>query len=360
MSQTFETPTAPSRHASVNGKRYLWFSGTDYLGMAFHPPLIDALTTSLKTLGGHYGSSRNNTLRVSVYRQAELALAGFCGAQDALMVSSGMLAAAVVRDHLKEYLQSCFPEKQFTESEAPLLHPALKRNPAPASEWLQWSKTTTERIKNNGTNAASIIYSDAIGTPLTTHFDFTEFKGLKDTFFVVDDSHGLGILGEKGAGSFRVLKQTGLRNLLVVASLNKALGIPGGVILGEKEVLDYFRQTAIYAGASPIPPAYAWALTQMIEQREYHRAHNRLTQNNDYFRKKIDPVSERFHCVPGYPVYTTYDPGLFDFLLEKNILASSFCYPSKTDPKLTRLVISSAHEQEDLDGLAKSCIDYYA
>jgi 8-amino-7-oxononanoate synthase len=359
MTPNFQTHSAPSRHVEVEGTQYLWFSGTDYLGMAFHPQLIEALTEGFKTLGVHFGSSRNNTLQISSYRQAELALMRHTGAEDAILVSSGMLAGVIVRKSLAACYLELYTPQRVEEHEAPLLHPALRRFIPAESDWQKWAEKKAEDFKKDVEDVLHLVFSDAIGTPETTHFDFSVFRDLKNCILVVDDSHALGVLGHQGAGSFAFLKSAGIENLLVVASLNKAMGIPGGVILGEKAVLDKIRRTATYAGASPIPPVYAQALTQMVDKEIYPVAHARLTQNNRFFLDRLGAKRDHFLHAPDYPVYTTAEPGLFGFLYERKILTSSFHYPTEQAPLLTRIVISAVHTEEDLIQLAQGCIDYF-
>lgn len=359
MTPIFSTDSPPSRYVTADGKRFLWFSGTDYLGLAYHPAFLRLLSEGLGRFGSHFGGSRNNTLRISAFRDAEIALSRFTGAEDALLVSSGMLAGYLIRSHLPALLHKLQPDSRYHELEAPMLHPALARSTRSTLSWDDWARSAAREIKDPPPGARYLIYSDAVGTPQTSSFDFSVFENLPGALIVVDDSHGIGVLGPSGEGSYALLKTKGLENVLVIASLNKALGIPGGVLLGSRTLLDAFRQTGTYSGASPVPPVYAHALTVMADQGAYREAHAALMANNDYFFEKL-ANRDRFFHIAGYPVYTAADPGLFDFLLQRGILASCFSYPSAEDPPLTRLVITAAHTREDLDLLAEACSEYYA
>lgn len=361
MSLAYHTDTLPSRHAFVDGRQYLWFSGTDYLGMAYHPLLLKSLSEGINTLGSHYGSSRNNNLQINAYREAELAIAEFTDAEDAVLVSSGMLAGALTRQEIEGLLQKVYSHHTFISKEAPLLHPALRRSPSINKDWSTWSESIAEGLKKDvRSSEMTLIFSDAIGTPKTTRFDFSIFSSVENCFLIVDDSHGIGVIGENGRGAYSILKRAGVKNSLVIASLNKALGSPGGVILGEKHILDKIRETPFYSGASPIPPIYAHALHELISNQAYPFAHQSLTENNQYFAQKIAPVASKFYWAPGYPAYTSDDAGLSVFLRNNGILTSSFHYPSSQDPLLTRIVISAVHKKEDLDLLAEACLSYFS
>lgn len=359
MSQIFRTDILPGRTVGIDGKTYLWFSGTDYLGMAYHPVLLDLLSEGLKKLGSHFGSSRNNTLQLNAFRQAEEALSGYTGAGDALLVSSGMLAGFITRLCIGSVAGQAAPGLRVMEWEAPMLHPALSRKKKPAADWNSWAEKTADKIRKSAPGIYHVVYSDAIGSPKTASFDFSYFRELPNALVVADDSHGIGITGPSGGGAYGLLQSCGVENIMVITSLNKAMGIPGGVILGRPELLEPVRQSAVYSGASPIPPVYAHALASMIAQGKYLEAYTRLQENNRYFLQQMASPG-RFSCLSGYPVYTSEDPGLFRFLLQHGILSSSFSYPSPRDTPVTRLVVSAAHTKEDLDTLARVCSAYYA
>lgn len=359
MFTPLNTDRLPSRFVESNGKTYLWFSGTDYLGMAFHPRLVQLLSENLNSLGSHFGSSRNNSLRISVYEEAEKELAKFTGADDALLVSSGMLAGFIVRSTLPTILAELHPQHQIREYEAPMLHPALRRLGSKNPTWLIWAASLADQIRGESQGIYHVLYSDSIGTPLTSGYDFKLLSQLPDTLLVVDDAHGLGVLGENGEGSYPLIRSNTQQELLLIASLNKAMGVPGGVILGSRKILHKIRNSAFFGGSSPIPPIYAYALTQLIREGIYRQSHQQLKELNTYFLNQLTSPSA-FHYVENYPVYVSSDAGLFHHLLSQNILVSCFPYPTQQDPVLTRIVITAAHQPNDLDWLAECCNSYFA
>ncbi|GAA4445758.1 8-amino-7-oxononanoate synthase [Ravibacter arvi] len=359
MNQVLITDTPPSRFVRIGDKDYLWFSGTDYLGMAYDAAYLKIISDGLPVLGTHFGSSRNNTLQISAYSRAEQSLATFAGAEDALLVSSGMLAGHLIRTSLPDILAALNPGFQISQIEAPGLHPALRRGTPVNSAWETWAEATARSIRSAAADVFYILYSDAIGSPKPVSFPFGRFAGLDNMLLVVDDSHAIGVAGHSGSGSLGKLTESGILNILAVSSLNKALGIPGGAILGSRLLLDGFRKTATYSGASPFPPVFAHALACMAGDGLYAGIHEKLMQNTRRFFQKLD-CKERFDYLPDYPVLTTTDAGLAGSLMEKGILCSSFPYPAADDLPLTRLVITSVHTDEDIDRLAGACNRYYA
>ena len=81
---------------------------------------------------------------------------------------------------------------------------------------------------------------------------------------VVDDSHGLGVLGGRGRGS---VEYAGVRDprIVVTASLSKALGCSGGVIAGDASLVDDVRASDAWVGSTPIAPAIAVAARAALE-----------------------------------------------------------------------------------------------
>jgi 8-amino-7-oxononanoate synthase len=348
MTQPFLTHTLPGRTVTLqDGTEYLWFSGTDYLGMGHHEAFLTYLAEGFRRYGTHFGSSRNNTLRLAVYHQAEEALAAFIQAPAALTVSSGMWAGQLVMKYL---------EKQNARFHyAPGVHPALwgpDYQPT-AGNWTDWVTNTITAIEASAPGQAHVLCTDSIGSPWVESFDLSLFEKLphdRPLWLVVDDSHGLGVLGPEGRGVFSQLSSH--LHLLVTASLNKALGVPGGVILGDAKVLGHIRLSPWFAGSSPSAPAYLYALRENLTHGIYPKAHRQLTENLAYFLQKLSPGLD-FAQVPGYPAFCSRRSELYGYLYEHQILTSCFSYPQPTDPAVTRLVVTALHQKQDLDRLAE-------
>lgn len=347
MAALFPTDSLPGRTVTLQGgAEFLWFSGTDYLGMGHDEEYLAHLHKGLELYGTHFGSSRNNTLQLPVYEAAEAALAAFTGAPQALAVSSGMWAGQL----LIRYLEG----KQAQFHHAPGVHPALWGSsyvPATGS-WSDWFRATLQRIETSAEAQSHVLCTDSIGSPWVEHFDLALFEQLpkdRPIWLVVDDSHGLGVLGVEGRGVFSQLP-THIR-FLVTASLNKALGVPGGVILGDTKTLGHIRLSPWFAGSSPSAPAYFYALRENLAHGIYPKAHRQLMENLAYFLPKLSP-GLHFAQAPGYPAFCSRRSDLYDYLYENKILTSCFSYPKTTDPAVTRLVVTALHQEQDLERLA--------
>ncbi|MFD1819485.1 7-keto-8-aminopelargonate synthetase [Pseudarcicella hirudinis] len=342
----------PGRTLMVEGNEFLWFSGTSYLGMAFQPEFKENLFEGLQYYGASWGSSRNNTVRLSIYEEAESALAQFCNMPEALTVSSGILAGQMVVKFV-EWLENQNGKNQQTAYYyAPKTHPALWKSNTilPAQRYQNWANELPGKIRHS-TADHFVIFSDSVGSPYVETFDFEWLANLpndKNISVIIDASHSLGI-------QLPVFKHPENVRLVITSSLNKAMGMVGGVILSDAQTIQFIRNLPVFAGASPMMPALLYAFTK--SQEVYERQRIKLMKNIQAFTDKLNPESV-LEGLENYPAFCTHAEGLHDFLKENGIITACFPYPSIYDKPVTRLVISALHTQEDLSKLSTLCSNY--
>ncbi|RYF64620.1 MAG: pyridoxal phosphate-dependent aminotransferase family protein [Cytophagaceae bacterium] len=339
---TFQIDHLPDRTIDYQGRSYLFFSGTSYLGMAQNPAMHALLAEGVSRYGLHFGSSRNGNLQLQVFAEAEAKLAGSVGAPAALTVSSGMLAGQVVVDWLAGIVGPKAVGYQAPGTHPALWHPLLKGHVNPFT-------TPAE------TSCPAYVLANSVDAIRSKTYSFnwlTKLPADQLIYLVVDDSHGLGILNN-GTGIWPQLTEQLTKHptikLIVTASLAKAMGLPGGVIFGDLGTLAALRQTAYFGACSPMPPAYAHAYVQSGDL--YANAYERLTRNLILARELLLPTG-LFQQTEGYPVLYTDHDEIAPYLLQKGIFVYSFAYPTAADKANTRVVISAYHQPADLIELA--------
>jgi 7-keto-8-aminopelargonate synthetase-like enzyme len=337
----------PGRTVRLDGTEYRYFSGTSYLGMARNEAFMDLLRAGMDRYGANYASSRGGNLQLAVYDEAEDSLARFTGAPAALTVSSGMLAGQLVAKALPKDALLLY---------GPRTHPALWRRPGDnyQAAWQPWADALPARVAQ-APEPEVVILTNALDPLQGEPYDFGWMERLpagRPVTLVVDDSHGLGVTGRNGSGIFRQLQAFPHVRPVVIASLGKALGLPGGVVLGDEALRDAIRRMAYFGGASPVPPAYLHAFLRAGSL--YDEARQRLSANIRHFTRLAAPTG-LFRYQPDYPVFYTPANALCDFLREKHILISSFPYPTPDSPHLTRVILSSLHTGADIAYLGE-CI----
>ncbi|MGV3588072.1 MAG: aminotransferase class I/II-fold pyridoxal phosphate-dependent enzyme [Adhaeribacter sp.] len=184
-----------------------------------------------------------------------------------------------------------------------------------------------------------------------------KLKTTKNITLIIDDSHGLGVTGQNGAGVYSELVLPPAIKLIVVSSLGKALGIPGDVILADAATIQSLKQHPFFGGASPVVPAYLYAFLQA--SNIYQNARAQLFRNINYFLTNLEKPF-LFQSFPDYPVFYTAQKQFYQYLLAHNILISSFAYPTPQDEPVTRIILNSLHTKADINKLTSLVNKYSA
>ena len=336
----------PSRTIRIDGKERLFFSGTSYLGMGHQPDFRAALMEGISRYGTIFSASRNNNLQLKIYDEAEDFIANWTGAEASLTVSSGFAAGQLATQSLGN--------QKFIY--APSAHPAIWRpEHTPQYNFENYADFAKKVVVLTEQSSEPIVIAANVVDHLHLEFyDFSWVKNLpsdKPITLLFDESHGIGITYTEGGGIFSKIKKwlVGKPNitLIVIASLAKAVGIPGGVILSDKKTIAAIRQNPLFVGASPIVPAYLFAF--LNAQQTYADARSILSKNIEQFRMHIETLPHLgAQFLPDYPVFFIEKQGIFEYLFEKNIMISSFAYPKPNDPPITRIILSALHTEGDI------------
>ena len=335
-------PLGPS--VQVEGERYLYFGGTAYLGMPVNREFLALYQEGLQRYGINNGTSRNNNIQLGIYDQAEQEAASRFGAASSLVMSSGYLAAQLC-------IRALAPSGQLEY--APGCHPALwlGLNAGPSESFSAWAEGFVARV-NASAEENWVVVSNSMNNLLPEIYDFSFLKRIapqKRILLLVDDSHGIGVL-EGGLGVYGGLQALfALENpnieVIVVASMAKALGVDAGLILGTEARMLAFKRTNEFAGASPPAAASLYAFKEGTTL--YRKSFEQLKALQEQMLAALRD-REDFSYVPGFPVYLSQKQDLEERLLEKNILISSFPYPDQNGPALNRIILCSWHTPEDI------------
>ncbi len=331
------------RTVHISGQEWLYFSGTSYLGVPHHSAFKAHLYDGLEKYGANFGGSRRSNLQIPVFDQAEAYLAERIGAEACLTLSSGTMAGQLaVKQLVREGYRLFY---------APGSHPALEGPghyfSGSMEDWINFIKIQIARPFD----LPPVLVMDSVDVLYVkkTPVDWlTDLPVEYPVIVLIDDSHGFGLMGKNGQGMASELPETKDLSFIVTASLGKAFGIPGGLVAADRHFIELFRASSFFGGASPIAPAYLHAMLQCKDL--YGLQLERLLERIRYF-SSFPLVMEKLRSFRDYPVFYAPYPGLADFLAERNILISSFGYPRPSDPIISRIVLSAAHEQEDLDQL---------
>ena len=215
----------PDRIVETSGGEYRYFGGTAYLGLQTKKEFIECYTKNIIQYGTHYGASRASNVRFSIYDKAEQYLSRYIGSEASITLSSGFMASQLVSQY--------FANAKYIAYRTPYSHDSLS---APGQIHVLSYDELNEALRKKPENQLAVILLDSIDF---MGLNYPEFKALQsldlqNCIVVVDDSHGLGIVGPKGAGVFRRLKQLPIKELIVCGSLGKGFGLPLGGVFGSK------------------------------------------------------------------------------------------------------------------------------
>ncbi|MGW7610721.1 8-amino-7-oxononanoate synthase [Streptomyces sp. NPDC054766] len=248
-------------------------ASNDYLGLARHPEVTEGAARAARTWGGGATGSRLVTGTTELHTELERELAEFCGFESALVLSSGYAAnlAAVT---------ALAPHGSLVVSDA--------GNHASLIDGCRLARGTTQVVghadpdgvrKALGTHdGPAVTVSDTVFSVDGDAAPLAELALACREYgagLIVDDAHGLGVLGDGGRGAPHAAGLAGDPDVVVTVTLSKSLGSQGGAVLGPAAVIDHLinaARTFIFdTGLAPAAAGAALAALRLL-RREPERA----------------------------------------------------------------------------------------
>jgi 8-amino-7-oxononanoate synthase len=261
-----ETPCAP--RMTADGRDMLAFCSNDYLGLANHPRVVEALRDGATRYGVGSGASALVSGHSQAHEELETRLAGFMAphleSPRALSFCSGYMANLAVLAALGGRDVAIFSE---TLNHASLIDGARlsrsnvqvypHRDVAALEKLLAESDADTKLVVTD-----SVFSMDGDIAPLPQLLALCERY---EAWLVVDDAHGFGVLGENGRGA---LEHFALRSpyLIYMGTLSKAAGASGAFVAAHSTVIEWLLQRArTYIFTTGAPPALSHALLASLD-----------------------------------------------------------------------------------------------
>jgi 7-keto-8-aminopelargonate synthetase-like enzyme len=188
--------TTPGRTCVINDQEFLFFSGYSYLGLNHVREWIDLVKKGIDKYGLLFPSSRISNTTLQLYKEFENHLSELTGMEDTVIFSSGFLAGRTIASVLSSYKNI---------HTAPHTHPAIKFEQSHETEnknFNAWSLKMINLINSTQENEF-IIVCDSINVLTGEIHDLSFIKNInpvKKVTVLIDDSHGIGVIGENGKG----------------------------------------------------------------------------------------------------------------------------------------------------------------
>ncbi|GGT99064.1 8-amino-7-oxononanoate synthase [Streptomyces coeruleorubidus] len=261
-------------------------ASNDYLGLAHHPEVTEGAARAARVWGGGSTGSRLVTGSTELHAELEQELADFCGFEAALVFSSGYAAnlaavtalaphgSLIVSDagNHASLIDGCRLARGATQvvahAEPEAVRKALHTHQGPAI-----------------TVSDTVFSVDGDAAPLAALAEACREHGAG---LVVDDAHGLGVLGDGGRGAPHAAGLAGADDVVVTVTLSKSLGSQGGAVLGPARVIDHLvnaARTFIFdTGLAPAAAGAALSALRLLRREPDRAARARAVAGELYAR----------------------------------------------------------------------------
>src|SRR3954447_5617256 len=267
----------------------IMLTSNNYLGLADHPAIVEAAEKAERDYGYGLASVRFFCGTQTIHRQLEQRIAQFFGTEETILYGSCWNA--------NEGLFQTVAQEQDAIISDELNHASI-------IDGVRLAKERKERYKNRDVNDLHralhatkdarnrVVMTDGVFSMEGSLAPLPELADLcheHDAFFVVDDSHGTGVLGATGRGTGEELGVLGKIDAYT-STLGKALGgSHGGFTTGPKALIDYLRQKSRpYVFSNTLPPAVVMGSLAALDLLEKDTSFiTRLRENTAYFRAQL-------------------------------------------------------------------------
>ena len=269
----------------VDGEARVSYCSNDYLGLAADARIVAALRDGAERYGAGSGASHLITGHAVPHHALEEELAAFVGAERALLFSTGYMANLGVASTLLDRHGTVFEDK--------LNHASL-------IDAARLSGATVRRYRHGDLDRLATLLSEVRGEKLILSDGVFSMDGdLADlprllalaerhaSWLLIDDAHGLGVLGAHGRGLYEQHRQRPTGPAILLGTLGKAFGTFGAFIAGDADLIEYLIQRArTYIYTTALPPAVA----------EATRTSLRIVQEEDWRRERLRAHIARFRA----------------------------------------------------------------
>lgn len=249
----------------VDGKPYLAFCSNDYLGLANHPDVIRAMQQAANEYGVGGGASHLVNGHSYHHHALEEELADFVGRERALLFSSGYMANIGVINALLDKQDAIFQDRL---NHASLLDAGLLSG-ARFQRYAHNDVKSLEQRLAKSNHRRKLVVMDGV---FSMDGDIAPLDTLcikakqYDAWVMMDDAHGLGVLGETGAGCAEHFQLSQDDLPIIMGTLGKAFGTSGAFVAGSEALIEtLIQQARTYIYTTSMPPAVAAATRESLK-----------------------------------------------------------------------------------------------
>lgn len=363
MTDAARSPISERRGVRVRvDERWLTsFAGCDTLGLACDAEVLVAAHAALATCGLGASASRTTSGTWTQHVALEAALAQWFAAEGAVLLPCGWTAGAALAHALRGTAEYVL----LDEGVHPALAAAAESVGLPVRRFGHFDVEAARAVTQASKGSRPLVMTDALDLTSGTSAPLEALVELVEQTegrLIVDDAHGVGVLGAEGRGTTDG-RGLGHARVNVTGSLSKALGAHGGFMTGTAALCERARTAPVYPGATPIPPVVAAGAAVAVrraargpELRE--RVLARAARLRDLFLEcELTPPAEK---LPWFSVGAadaeTLAAASAD-LAELGFQVPHLRYHGAPAHGLLRISVSAAHTAEQIDELGAALAD---
>jgi 8-amino-7-oxononanoate synthase len=345
----------------VQGKRLIDFCSNDYLGLARHPKIVEAMCASAHVAGCGSGAAHLVSGHGAEHAALEEELAAFTGRERALLFSTGYMANLAALTTLADRGEVVLLDRL---NHASLIDGALLSG-ARFSRYAHGDGAAAERALVEHKDEVSVLATDGV---FSMDGDIARLPSIaracarKRAWLVVDDAHGIGVVGARGRGTLEHYELDSEEVPVLVGTLGKAIGTFGAFVAGSKDLIELLLQKArtyIYTTALPQPIAAATRVALKLVDEEAWR------------RERVHALTARFraaakqHDLPLSLSETPIQPVILGtpeaaLAAQKALFEAGFWVVAIRPPTVPagsarlRITLSAAHTDDQVDALVEA------
>ncbi|MEM9802982.1 MAG: pyridoxal phosphate-dependent aminotransferase family protein [Planctomycetota bacterium] len=356
----FEATTATT--VRLDGIELLAFHGCGYLGLAHDPRVIDAARDALDAYGPSGLASRATSGNLDVHERLEERLAEFLGLESALVVPDGYLADLAVVAALKGRTNVAL----LDADSHPSLVDAARMAGLESYDYGPGDMSHAFALLDRFKDASPLVLTDGVFAMHGRLAPAAELlRHLPDGgLLLVDDSHGVGVLGARGRG---VMESFGIADerIVLTGSLGKALGSGGGFVAGPRDIIESTRRgSASFTGTTALsPPLAAAALAALdvidAEPERLERLRANTGQLHRTARRAGIRSSGTFLPILRIELAKEEDAKRLSAALHvAGIYAPAIRYPGLDGEGVVRLAVTSEHTAAEIRRLEETLVEH--
>ncbi len=319
----------------IGAKKYLNLASNNYLALANHPEVIAEMKRALDVYGASMCGTPVACGSVDLYQKATEDISRFLGVEDAILYPSCYQANVAAIGALVKADDVVYVDRNAHSS-------IVEGVRATGCKIMPFRHNSIDHlsglIKNPGKFHNRFVATESVFSTEGSIAPFDEIYALaleNDLIPIVDDSHGIGVIGKTGKG---ILEEKQIENYagIYTASTGKALGISGGFVCGSCHIIEFLRYSSpglLYSTA--LPPVLIAGTIKALEivSREGREMVRTLSENKGHLSGKL--VQSGFRLCPGEANICSLLAGanektfsIYLALFDAGILTTPFIHPS--------------------------------